>query len=73
MNRRLIDTIAVVVMMLILIGFKHFQGFENTVCLIAAMVLVELWLLNGKKEIFLIVYIPCCKIVLMFYNIVVIK
>ena len=49
MNRRLIDTIAVVVMMFMLIGFKHFQGFENTLCLIAAMVLVELWVLNGKK------------------------
>jgi hypothetical protein len=49
MKRRSIETIAVVAMMLILIGFKHFQGFENTVCLIAAMVLVELWLLNAKK------------------------
>jgi len=49
MDRRLIDTIAVVVMMFMLIGFKHFQGFENTLCLIAAMVLVELWVLNGKK------------------------
>ena len=49
MNRTLIDTIAVVVMMLILIGFKYFQGFENTVCLIASMVLVEVWLLNAKK------------------------
>ena len=56
MNRRLIDTIAVVAMMLILIGFKHFQGFENTVCLIAAMVLVELWLLNGKKWFFNCLY-----------------
>ena len=49
MNRRLIDTIAAVAMTLTLVVFKHFQGFENTVCLIAAMVLVELWLLNGKK------------------------
>ena len=47
--KRIIEIIAVVAMTLILIGFKHFQGFENTVCLVAAMVLVELWSLNGKK------------------------
>ena len=48
MNRRT-EIITVFAMMFLFIGFKSFQGFENTVCLIAAMVLVELWLLNGKK------------------------
>jgi len=49
MNKRITDAIVAVVITLILVALKHFQGFENTICLIAAMVLVELWLINGKK------------------------
>ena len=43
-------TIAVVLVTFMLVVFKYIQGFENTACLIAAWVIVELWSLNGKSK-----------------------
>ena len=44
-----IETIAVVFCTLMFVMFKYITGFENTICLIAAFVIVELWNLNGKR------------------------
>jgi hypothetical protein len=42
----MLDIITLLLTTAILIGFKYFQGFENTICLIGAMVLIELWSLG---------------------------
>lgn len=50
MNGKIIVTLrSVMLIMITLMVFKHFQGFENTICFIAALILVELWSSSNEK------------------------
>lgn len=49
MKKMITYIIQVAIIMLILIAFKHYQGYENTVCFIAAMGLIELWSLKNDE------------------------
>ncbi len=43
MKKIFIDALAVTTLMFLLILFKYFNGFENTLCFVSAMILVEIW------------------------------
>jgi len=49
MIEKILHIVAAILMTLMFMIFNEFNGFERTVCLISAMVLIELWLLNDKK------------------------
>lgn len=49
MKKKIVDIISAILVTLMLVVFKYFNGFSDTVCLIAGLVIVELWILNGKK------------------------
>lgn len=45
-----IETILLIIIFSLLMAFKYYQGFENTVCVISAIIIVELIKLNSKKQ-----------------------
>lgn len=49
MIEKILHIVATTLITLTFIIFNNFLGFENTICLISAMILMELWLLNDKK------------------------
>ena len=49
MTEKIIYIIQLILITLVLIGYKHILGFNNAVCFISAIIIIELWKINKDK------------------------